>query len=113
MAIDEGAQALLRIANGGKAFISARQQCHEGVLLDQVEQLFLALEVVIQPGQAGSRFTRDVADGSGVVALLAEDASSGGEYGGEAAVGVHRSNVRSNCPTKRIAPSRASRRLFN
>src|SRR5690606_17358719 len=71
------AEALLRGACGGQPGLEPFDQQRQRVILDQEEQLFLALEVVVETGEADPRRPRDVANGRAMVPPLREHAGGG------------------------------------
>src|SRR5579862_1655216 len=48
---DKKSNALFRIGNIVKSFTQKPDDCAEGVLLNEIEQLLFGLEVVVEPGQ--------------------------------------------------------------
>src|SRR5205823_13334636 len=52
--------------------LGARQHAREAALLDAVQQLFLAADVVVHPGERHARSRGEVAHGGRVVALVGE-----------------------------------------
>ena len=69
---DEDANALFGIGDAFQPRTQALDDGRKGVLLNQVEQLFLGFEVVVQPGQRHAAGAREVAHGRALVALLVE-----------------------------------------
>src|SRR4051794_4291631 len=73
MVLDEDADALLRIRDAMQTLAQALDDDREGVLLDQVEQLFFGFEVVVKASERHAGGARQVAQARAFVSLLAKD----------------------------------------
>src|SRR5437879_7699911 len=105
MVPDERLQPLDRVgvtaAQSLERALGACQDAGEAALLDAVQQLFLAADVVVHPGERHPRGRGEVAHRGGVVALVGEHLRRPGqEVVQPLVVGAHSSNDRSNSKTK-------------
>ena len=78
MELNESPQSFLRIAKRSQCLPRRLQHGLEGMTLDEIEQVFLAGKVVVEPRQAHSGGAREVTHGRLVIA-------SGAEHGGRLA----------------------------
>src|SRR5215469_4594998 len=71
--VNENVQPLDGVRYRGQALFKARENRLECADLNQVEQLLLALNVVVEPGKRHARRTAEVTDGSAFVTFFGED----------------------------------------
>src|SRR6266498_2454620 len=76
---DERLQPLLRVGSGGDCLPGALQDLGEAALLDQREQVLLATDVVVHPGERHAAGGRQVAHRGGMIALVREDPGGAGK----------------------------------
>src|SRR5690242_12546618 len=79
MVLDKDAELRNRISNAFETLLQALEHPAEAVVLDQKQQFFFRLAVVIESREAHVRRARDVAHRGRVIALLGKDARRGAE----------------------------------
>src|SRR5579884_2471896 len=86
MIADEDARALLSVHGAGEALLEPLEDGLKRVLLDEVEELLFAVEVMVEAGERCSACARQIAHGGTLVSLLGEYARGAIEYLGHATV---------------------------
>src|SRR6185437_9348843 len=73
MVFNEDAYAFFRVSGCAEPLAQFINDAAKGMLLDQVQQLFFGLEVVIQSGQRHTGRAGEIAHGSAFIAFFTED----------------------------------------
>src|SRR5208283_443873 len=86
MVVYEYANALFRVVAGSQPFAQALDDAGKRVALDEIKQLFLGLEVVIEPGQRDAAQPGQVAHRSSFVTVAGENLGGAIENPGQTTV---------------------------